>query len=315
MSSSNDDIIFNYVTVQDRPVLKLHYAEIRQENPNAKLIILLHGFGEYWYAWSDIMPILAKEGHHIVAPDLRGFNKSDRPDSKKDYDIKYLVNDVKELIRSLGKENAIVVGHDWGGSITWELADNFPEVCESIIVLNSPHRGAYAKNIRKNIFINLRQSLRSWYIYFFQLPWLPEFALRCCNFKWFKYNITAWLIKKNAVTSDRLEKYVSAYSQKGALTAGLNLYRANTNGEFGKGVIKAALGFKKFNKIKVPALLIWAENDIALEKALTYEMEEFFEKPLKIEYIPNCSHWVHLEQPDKVACLIKKFIATVSFVQ
>ncbi|NCN28365.1 alpha/beta hydrolase [bacterium] len=114
MSYSETDICFHYATVQEHPFVKLHYAEIKQNNPDAKLIILLHGFGEYWYAWNDIMPMLAKEGYHVVAPDLRGFNKSDRPDSKKEYDIKFLVNDVKELIFSLGKEKAIVVGHDWG---------------------------------------------------------------------------------------------------------------------------------------------------------------------------------------------------------
>jgi len=308
MSFSQDNICFNYITVQNRPVVRLHYAEIKKEDPDASLVVLLHGFGEYWYAWKDIMPMLAKEGYAVVAPDLRGFNKSDRPTSKKDYDIKFLVNDVKELIHSFGKGKAIVIGHDWGGSITWELADLFPDVCESIVVLNSPHRGAYAKNIRKNIRVNLRQSLRSWYIYFFQLPWLPELALRCCNFKWFKFNFLGWIYNKSAVTNERLEKYVLCYSQKGALTAALNLYRANTTGEFGKGVIKAALGLKKFNKIKVPTLVIWAENDIALEKALTYGMDEFFENHFQLEYIPNCSHWVHLEQPNKVISLIKKFI-------
>lgn len=285
----------------------MHYAEIKPHE-NAPLMIFLHGFAEYWYAWNDIMPVFAELGFHVVAPDLRGFNLSDRPTSKKDYDINFLVNDIESLIKSFGGKQAIVVGHDWGGAITWDLADLHPELCKAIIVLNSPHRGAYAKNIRGSLWVNIKQSLRSWYIYFFQLPWLPELFLKCCNFKWAEYNFRGWAIDKNAFKDERILKYKRAMSIPGALTAGLNYYRANMNGDYGKDVIKAALGLKKFNKIKVPTLLIWAENDIALEKALTYGMEEFFESHFELHYISNCSHWVHIERPSQVITLIKKFL-------
>lgn len=301
-------ITFNYVVVQKDPEVKLHYAQIRPGNETAPLIIFLHGFPEYWYAWGHYLPHFANLGFHVVAPDMRGFNQSDKPQDRKAYDIKFLVNDIKNLIKSFNKEKAIIVGHDWGGAVTWDLALMYPEVCESIIVLNCPHRGAYAKNIRKNPWLNLKQTLRSWYIYFFQIPWLPEFALKCCNFKWARYNFLGWVVYKNSFSPERIEKYINALAIPGALTAGLNYYRANVSGDYGKDIIKASLGLKKFEKIKVPTLLIWAENDMALEKGLTYEMEEFFENRFELKYIPNCSHWVHLEMPEKVMELIEGFI-------
>lgn len=306
--NKQNDIIFNYRLVQENPIVRLHYAEIESLDRDAPLMIFLHGFSEYWYAWSDYLPHFADLGFHVVAPDLRGFNKSDRPPMITDYDIKFLVLDIKNLIKSFGKEKAIVVGHDWGGAITWELATTFPEVCAAIIVLNSPHRGAYANNIRANPLVNIRQIIRSWYIYFFLIPHLPEWALKCCDFKWARYNWRGWAVNKKAFDDVRIIKYINALSIPGALSAELNYYRANTKGEYGMGVIKAALGLKKFNKIKAPTFLIWAEDDRALEKALSYNMDEFFENIFKIKYLPQTSHWVHLERPEEVKSLIQQFL-------
>lgn len=307
------NISFNFTEVQKSPTLKIHYAEIKSLSPKSPLIILLHGFGEYWYAWNEIMPELARKGFHVVAPDLRGFHLSDRPNLIKDYEMKFLINDIKKLIENLGAEKAIIIGHDWGGAITWELADTYPELCHLIIVLNCPHRGAYAKNIKKDLFVNLKQSLRSWYIYFFQIPILPELALKFGHFNWAEYNFRGWAINKKAFSDERIEKYKAALALPGALTAQLNYYRANILGDYGKDIIRAVLGLKKFNKIRVPAMLIWAENDIALEKSLTFGMDEFFEKKIEVKYIPNCSHWVHIEQPKEVILLIENFLLEYGF--
>jgi pimeloyl-ACP methyl ester carboxylesterase len=304
----NDEVDFNYAIVQKNPEIKLYYAECLGPSEDAPLMVFLHGFAEYWYAWSEYLPHFAKLGFHVVAPDLRGFHESDKPTSVNDYDIKILVNDIKNLILSFGKEKAIVIGHDWGGAIVWELADLYPNVCEAVVVLNCPHRGSFAKNMKKDLTLMVKQNFRSWYLYFFQCPLLPELALECCDYKWVEFNFHGLIKNKVALSDERIQNYKDAMVMPGALTAAINYYRANVSGEYGRDIIRAMFGIKKFNKIKVPCLLIWGEDDLFLEKELTYNMEEFFEKPISIKYIPNCSHWVHLEKSDQVMSLIHNFI-------
>ncbi len=304
-------IEFDYALVQADPPVRLHYAHVRPRNPEGPLLLFLHGFGEYWLAWSDYLAEFAELGYHAVAPDLRGFNRSDRPAGKQAYEIGRLEEDIRALIRSFGKDRAVIVGHDWGGAITWNLAERSPEMCEAIVVLNSPHRGAYARNLRASIRLNLKQMLRSWYIYFFLLPRLPEMAIRAFGYWWARHNLRGWAVNKASISDQRLRLYLQAMAQSGALTAGLNYYRANTLGRYGREVMDAMAGKFRFPKIRVPTLVIWGEDDRALEKALTNDMEEFFEERFEITYIPHCSHWVHLERHDEVAARIKRFLGTL----
>jgi pimeloyl-ACP methyl ester carboxylesterase len=248
-------------------------------------------------------------GFHVVAPDMRGFNESDKPAGKSAYDMRYLINDVLMLIKHCGYEKAVVMGHDWGGSIVWELAEHHPQTLEAAIVVNSPHRGAYAKNIRANPHLNFRQTLRSWYIYFFQLPILPECAMRFRNFAWLERNFRSWARTKEAFNADDIEMYKAALRKPGALTSTINYYRANTFGEFGMGVIKASMGRKVFGRISVPSLLLWGDQDPPLDIRLTKGMEEFFGGPFRLVHFKDASHWVIQEFPDRIFNEVRKFLA------
>jgi pimeloyl-ACP methyl ester carboxylesterase len=291
----------------DEKVLRINYMEEKPDNAKG-LIIFLHGFPQFWYAWKPYLEYFSNKGFHVVAPDMRGFNDSDKPYAKASYDMKYLMSDVLELIHHCGYGKAIIVGHDWGGSVVWELAEHHPEKIEAAIVVNSPHRGAYAANIRKNPLLNLRQTLRSWYIYFFQLPWLPEQVMRCCDFAWLKHNFRSWARKVDAFSDEDIERYKAALRKPGALTSAINYYRANTFGEFGMGVVQASMGKKKFGKISVPSLLIWGDQDPPLDRRLTDGMDDFFSRTFKSVHIADGSHWVLHEHFDLVCEEIECFI-------
>jgi len=293
--------------VADEKMLHIHYVEEKPKNAE-RLIIFLHGFSQFWYVWKPYLEYFSTKGFHVVAPDMRGFNDSDKPDKKASYDMKYLMSDVLEMIAHCGYDKAIVVGHDWGGSVVWELAEHHPEKIEAAIVVNSPHRGAYAANIRKNPLLNLRQTLKSWYIYLFQLPWLPELVMRCCNFAWLEHNFRSWARKEDAFSDEDIECYKDALRKPGALTSTINYYRANTFGEFGMGVVRASMGKKQFGKILVPSLLIWGDQDPPLDRRLTDNMDEFFSGNFQSVHIPDASHWVLQEHFDRVCKEIELFI-------
>src|SRR5512132_1806324 len=133
------------------------------------LVVLLHGFPEFWYAWRHQIPALADAGYRVVAPDLPGYNTSDRPRRVRDYQPRVLAQDVAGLIVALGADSAAVAGHDWGGGLAWLLAMHHPERVQRLVILNAPHPIRFLKGLG-----NLRQLRRSWYILAFQLPWLPE---------------------------------------------------------------------------------------------------------------------------------------------
>lgn len=270
--------------------INMHYVE----QGSGELILFLHGFPEFWYSWRNQIPAFAKH-YHVVAPDLRGYNKTDKPTSIADYDLQILTKDILDLIENLGYEKATVVAHDWGGAIGYELGANHPEKVEKLIIMNSPHPVAFKKVLTKN-FTQLR---RSWYMFFFQLPFLPEWFmgrdLRTNFFRTFR----GWAFNKENFTKEDIEKYVEAFKIKGALTGALNWYRA---------AFRAFNKKRKINKISVPTLIIWGEDDKALGKELTYGLEPYFTAPLQIEYISKCSHWVQNEYPEKVNELILNFV-------
>src|SRR5262245_58570023 len=153
--------------------VRLHYAEAG-EGP---LVVLLHGFPEFWYSWRHQIKGLAAAGFRVIAPDLRGYNESDKPPGIASYRLELLTQDIVELIQHAGEKRAHVVGHDWGGGIAWWLAMQNPQVVERLVILNAPHPVAFFRELRRPA-----QLLKSWYMFFFQLPWLPEVMLRVGNF-------------------------------------------------------------------------------------------------------------------------------------
>jgi pimeloyl-ACP methyl ester carboxylesterase len=259
--------------------VKLHYVT-QGEGP---LMLMLHGFPEFWYSWRHQIPEFAKD-YKVVALDLRGYNESDKPPQQSAYVMSEFIKDVEGVIKGLGYERCVLVGHDWGGAIAWCFAYAYPEMLERLIVLNIPHPAKFAEGLRTP-----QQLLRSSYAFFFQLPGLPELLLQAGDYQAIGNAFTGMAINKSAFTPADIEAYKNAASRRGALTAMLNYYR-NAFTTFGQG---------DWSILQVPTLMIWGEKDTALGKELTYGTEKYV-RDFQIRYIPNCSHWVQQEQPELV---------------
>ena len=259
------------------------------------LMLFLHGFPECWYSWRHQLSEFGKD-YRAVAIDLRGYNESDKPKEKSAYALSVLVEDVAGVIRALGYERCVLVGHDWGGAIAWSFAYAHPDMLKRLIVLNLPHPAKFAEGLRTP-----QQLLRSWYIALFQLPELPEFLLRANNYAAIRTVFQSQAVNSDAFTEADLDTLVAAAAKPGALTAMLNYYRNIFQSE----------GFlnRQWEVLKVPTLLVWGENDKALGKELTYGTDAYVEK-FELRYIPDCSHWVQQEQPDLVNQYMRAWLAT-----
>jgi pimeloyl-ACP methyl ester carboxylesterase len=251
------------------------------------LVVLLHGFPEFWYSWRHQIPVLAQR-HRVVAPDLRGYGGSDRPTGIDAYRLPALVADIEGLIQALGESSAIVVGHDWGGAVAWGLALDRPAVVRRLAILNMPHPACMIRELRRNP----RQLLKSWYAFFFQLPRLPELLLGRRQ-AWGVGNAMRRATLPGSVTDADVVAYREAASQPGALTAALNYYRAALRHRDPRTRQPASA----WPKIRMPTLMIWGEQDIALRKELTLGMEPLFEAPLTLHYVPDAGHFVHQDRP------------------
>ena len=258
------------------------------------LVVLLHGFPENWYTWRKQIRPLVETGYRVVVPDQRGYNLSDKPRGIHPYRLEALSADVVELIRAFEREKAIVVGHDGGGVVAWHLAMHHPEVVEQLIVMNAPHPAAYLREIRSNP----AQQRRSWYVGFFQLPIVPEALLGHDPIESAGRFFRQGAVNQEAFSSFDIHVMASALAQPGALTGMLNWYRAAARD-------RSAL--ESLRPIDRPTLLIWAEDDVALGRSLTYGLEPWISH-LKIHYIPHCGHWVQNEAPDEVNAQLLEFL-------
>lgn len=257
---------------------------------NQPLVLFLHGFPEFWYSWHKQLPFFA-EKYYVVAPDLRGYNLSDKPKGVANYQMKELVADVKGLIEALGYQQAKVVAHDWGGAIAWTLAGHHPELVERLAILNMPHPSIFMDSLYKKI--NIKQWLRSWYVAFFQLPFLPEWTIQFKPERFFKNSFQGWVHRAEAFTDEDIQQYVQAFSNPATPTAAINYYRAAFR-------YPSKADQEALKQIEVPVTMIWGENDKALGKELTYDTEKYCPQFYGIHYIPNCSHWVQSEYPKLV---------------
>jgi pimeloyl-ACP methyl ester carboxylesterase len=254
---------------------------------------MLHGFPEFWYSWRHQIPDFALD-FKVVALDLRGYNDSDKPEDKSAYVMDEFIKDVKGVIEGLGYDRCVLVGHDWGGAIAWNFAYAYPEMVERLIVLNLPHPAKFAQGFRTP-----QQLLRSSYMFFFQLPWLPELLLQSSDYQAIETAFTSMAVDKTAFTKADLEAYKDAAAKRGALSAMLNYYR---------NIFQQRLLSDDWSVLEVPTLMIWGENDTALGKELTYGTEAHV-RDLRLKYIPNCSHWVQQEQPQLVNQYMREFLA------
>lgn len=279
----------DYITTNG---VKLHYVT-QGEGP---LMLMLHGFPEFWYSWRKQIPVFA-QNYKVVALDLRGYSDSDKPTDQSAYVMAEFVRDIQGVIRGLGYDKCVLVGHDWGGAIAWTFAHDHPEMVDRLIALNIPHPAKFAQGLW-----NPAQLLRSSYIFFFQLPWLPELAIEANNYQLVETAFTGMAVNKAAFSPSDLQMYKQAAAKPGALTAMLNYYR---------NVFQQGFFNKAWMTLDVPTLLIWGEQDTALGVELTHGTEQYV-RDLQIQYIPNCSHWVQQECPDQVNRYMQEFLALAS---
>ncbi len=274
--------------------VRLHYAECGAGN---ELVILLHGFPECWYSWRHQLPVLGRR-YHAVAPDLRGYNLSDKPAGVENYRIECLVDDVVGLIDYFDKPNAAIVAHDWGAGIAWALAQRHPELVTKLVAMQVPPPAAWRANF------SLRQLRRSWYMFFFQLPRVPERWASANDFARIDKMFRETSARKGAFTPEDIAVYKEALRQPGALTAGLNYYRANVfKSLFRGGVETPARG-----RIKVPTLFIFGEQDMAIIPETVRGLERFIDAPLRELRIPDSGHWVQNEAIDEVNNALLEFL-------
>lgn len=268
--------------------ISMHYAEAGSGDD---VILFLHGFPESWYSWRHQIAHFA-DRYRVIAPDQRGYNLTE---AAKPYDAATLQADVIALIDRLGVERVHLVAHDWGAMVAWWLAMNHPERLRSLAICNVPHPAVFAKQIRRSP----RQWARSWYMAFFQLPWLPEKALAAQRY----HRLARMLIndtRPGTFTRDDVKEILAAWRRKG-LGGGLNWYRS---------ALRDAKLPDPVPLILTPTVLIWGEDDVALGKELTYGTDDYV-KDLAVHYLPNTSHWVQQEEPAAVNHILDDHFARV----
>ena len=261
-----------------------------------KLAICLHGFPEHAFSWRYQLPMLAEMGYEAWAPNLRGYGKSSRPAKVEDYKLDNLMADVAALIDAAGKSEVVLLAHDWGAVIAWQFAIEKIRPLKQLIICNVPHPGPMTRLIKNS----WAQKRKSWYVFFFQLPRLPEKMLGRNNAQPIADAIANSAVDKSKFPPEVLEVYRQNADQPGALTAMVNYYRALLK-------FRKTTPPEQMAKIEVPTLMLWGEDDVALNKESTYGTDEFV-NDLTIRYLPRVSHWVQQEAPDTCNAMIKAFL-------
>jgi pimeloyl-ACP methyl ester carboxylesterase len=257
-------------------------------------VLLLHGFPEFWYGWRHQLPALAAAGFRAIAPDGRGYNLSGKPPRVGDYAIERLVADVVGLARLFGGRVSLV-GHDWGGIVAWFVAMWRPDLIDRLVILNAPHPAAYLRELRRS----LDQPLRSWYTVFFQLPWLPEALALADDCAILRHTLRRDPARLGAFGDADVAEYVRAWTRPRAMTCAINYYRAAFRSF--SGVRKQLL------RIECPTLLVWGMRDRYLAPALTEGLERWVPR-LRVERLPQASHWVQHDEPEAVNRLLVEFL-------
>jgi pimeloyl-ACP methyl ester carboxylesterase len=275
------------------PTITLRYLEAGA----GPLVLLLHGFPDFSYGWRHQIAAIAAAGYRVVAPDLRGYNRSSKPRRVGAYDLPALAGDVVALARALGAPRvAALVGHDWGGVIAWHVAERHPELVERLVILNAPHPAAFARELRTP-----GQAVRSLYAAFFQLPALPELVLRGDGrFGPLLAAFRRAVLRPGALTPADLERHRDAIAQPGALTAALNYYRALGRRMARRG-LRGGLAEREGGPraVAAPTLVLWGDRDPALGERLTEGLEQWAPR-LRVRHFPEAGHWVQLDSPDAV---------------
>lgn len=272
--------------------LSMHYAELG----TGPLVVLLHGFPENWWSWRHQLREIAALGFRVIAPDLRGYNDTDKAGP---YDLTTLAEDVCQLIDAVQPGKARIVGHDWGGALAWHLAATRPEHTERLVVLNCPH----PLKMREALVTkpSLKQLKKSWYMFMFQLPWLPERVLTRDDGGEVARSLKAMALDRTNFSDEDLRPFRDGVQKPGAASAMLGWYRTMMrDGLFGRPV--------KYAPIECETLLIWGMEDKALGFDDLVPGTERWAPKLKIAKVENCGHFVQSEQPAKVNAALLPFL-------
>lgn len=270
--------------------IKIHVTEAGPQD--GRPIVFLHGFPDFWYGWKNQIGYFAALGFRVIVPDQRGYNLSDKPRGLKAYRTKHLMEDICDLVITMDLENVYLVGHDWGGIVAWMLGIYHPQQFRKIIILNAPHPGSLRKGI------SLSQVFQSWYIYFFQIPGIPEWLCRRNNFRFLSRSMVKSSLPGTFHAED-LERYRQAW--KGSLTSMINWYRAmRLSSEFRQNV-------KQPRMIELPVLLIWGKMDVTLNFRLAKASISFCRNGQLISF-PDATHWLQHEKSAEINRAILEFV-------
>lgn len=268
------EIVSRYASVNG---LNMHYVTAGEGPP----VLLLHGFPDTHAIWRRQIPALAAAGFQVIAPDLRGYGKTDMPDDVNAYAIEFVADDVLQLMDALGIDQATVVGHDWGAQVGWHLAMHAPRRVSRYAALSVGHPKALAKS-------GLGQKLRFWYMAVFMTPVLAETLLRAGNW--------AALRRMNR-SREQQQLWIDALAPQGRLTAALNYYRANLKGA----------GGKRWKPVDVPVLGVWSEHDPALREQQMLDTREQCRAGFEYARIDGVGHWLQLSGADRLNELLIYF--------
>lgn len=271
--------------------VRLHVVEAGP--PSGPPLILLHGFPEFWWAWRKQIGPLAAAGYRVIAPDMRGYNLSDKPAGIGAYHLDLLADDIVALADALGIGRFRLVAHDWGGVVAWWVATRHAARVERLVIMDAPHPDTWAQAMRRDPV----QVLRSTYVLVFQLPGLPETLLGSFRFKGLR-GLMRMSARPGAFSTGEMERYVSAWAQPGSLTAMLNYYRA----------LRLRQSSEPPARITTPTLVLWDEHDTALGRPLAEAAVALCDSG-SLRVIPRTSHWLHAEAPETVTDAVLEHLA------
>jgi len=272
--------------------VRLHVVE--RGPPDGSPLVLLHGFPEFWYGWRHQLDALAEAGFRVLAPDQRGYNLSDKPRAVRAYALDRLTQDLIGLLDAEGIDRACVAGHDWGGAVAWWAAATRASRLGRVAILNAPHPLVF----RRWLWRDRVQRRRSWYVFFFQIPWLPELWYRRDRFSIGVRSLRAG--SRSRVTEAELDAYRRAWSQPGAVRSMLHWYRA--------ALRHPSAVRPNPELIRTPLLLVWGERDRYLEASMV-DPSLALCADARVERLPDAGHWLHHEHPTRVARMLIDFFS------
>ncbi|WP_209347828.1 alpha/beta fold hydrolase [Pontixanthobacter sp. CEM42] len=268
--------------------------EVAQAGQGDRLALCLHGFPELHYSWRYQMPMLAEMGYRVWAPNMRGYGGTTRPEGVENYRLDTLAQDVAALIDVSGAKEVTLIAHDWGAIVAWHFAIKKLRPLAKLIILNVPHPKCGQREIKK-----WRQLKKSWYVFFFQLPWLPEKLLGRAGAAPIARVFRDSAVNKERFSSAELKPYREAAQKGGALTAMFNYYRALLRMPDRKGMGDGI--------VETPTLILWGEQDIALDIHLLDGTEKYVPN-VTIRRFPDASHWVQQDIPDEINDAMKEWL-------